>query len=601
MPRSFDVEGYMDRNTLAVSIANKYTTWKDARIAWEKDKEELQRYLFATDTRSTTNANSSWRNSTVTPKLTQIRDNLHANYMAALFPNDDWLVWEATDEDSATEEKRKKVTAFMRQKVNQKDFEKVTSQLLYDYIDNGVSIAGSYFEREVKYDDEGNEVYSHSKPVAYRVDPIEHVFDITSTTYNKAPKITRSIVSIGDLLDDANTAMSKNYDQSVVQMILDKRAGFRSLTDKQQGQFNQIRLDGFGSWTEYYSSEYVELLEFEGSIYDPTTQEYHKDVIITVVDRSYILRMEPNPSWTGQSNKKLVGWRMRPNNLMAQGPLDNLVGMQYRIDHLENLRADAFDMIAFPMIKIQGYGVEDFDYVPGERIFTGEDGDVSFLHPDTTVLNADMQIQMYENKMEEFAGAPRNQMGIRTPGEKTKFEVQMLDNAAKGIFQVKIEQFETQLLEPLVNDMFALAVQNMGPKEVIELTDEVTGAKIYETITKEDVTLNGSFKPKGASYFLNYSNKLQDLIAFASSPLGQDTGVKVHMSGLKLAKVAEQLLGLEDLGIVQENVSVYEQGQTQEAVTQVQNVLAENAAISPTEGGDIPPELAEEGAVNSAV
>lgn len=601
MPRSFDVEGYMDRNTLAVAIANKFTMWKDARVSWERDKEELQRYLFATDTRSTSNSKSSWRNSTVTPKLTQIRDNLHANYMAALFPNDDWLVWEATDEDSATEEKRKKVTSFMRQKVNQKDFEKVTSQLLYDYIDNGVSIAGSYFEREVRVDSEGNEVYSHSKPIAYRVDPIEHVFDITATTYDKAPKITRSVVSMGDLLDDANTAMSKNYDQSVVQMLLDKRAGFRSLTDKQQGQFSQLRIDGFGSWTEYYASEYVELLEFEGSIYDPTTQEYNKDVIVTVVDRSYILRNEPNPSWTGQSNKKLVGWRMRPNNLMAQGPLDNLVGMQYRIDHLENLRADAFDMIAFPMMKIEGYGVEDFDYVPGERIFTGEDGNVSFLHPDTTVLNADMQIQMYENKMEEFAGAPRNQMGIRTPGEKTKFEVQMLDNAAKGIFQVKIEQFETQLLEPLVNDMFALAVQNMGPKEVIELTDEVTGAKIYETITKEDVTLNGNFKPKGASYFLNYSNKLQDLISFASSPLGQDTGVKVHMSGLKLAKVAEQLLGLEDLGIVQENVSIYEQGQTQEAITQVQNVLAENAAISPTDGGGVPPELAETGAVNSAV
>jgi hypothetical protein len=40
------------------------------------------------------------------------------------------------------------------------------------------------------------------------------------------------------------------------------------------------------------------------------------------------------------------------------GPLDNLVGMQYRIDHLENLKADVFDLIAFPPLKIKGY-VED--------------------------------------------------------------------------------------------------------------------------------------------------------------------------------------------------------------------------------------------------
>ena len=26
--------------------------------------------------------------------LTQIRDNLHANYLDALFPNDDWMKWE---------------------------------------------------------------------------------------------------------------------------------------------------------------------------------------------------------------------------------------------------------------------------------------------------------------------------------------------------------------------------------------------------------------------------------------------------------------------------------------------------------------------------
>jgi len=98
---------------------------------------------------------------------------------------------------------------------------------------------------------------------------------------------------------------------------------------------------------------------------------------------------------------------------MAMGPLDNLVGMQYRIDHLENLKADVFDLIAFPPIKQKGY-VEDWNWGPGEKIFMAEDADVESLAPDTTALNADQQIHELEMQMEEMAGAPKEAMGIRS-------------------------------------------------------------------------------------------------------------------------------------------------------------------------------------------
>jgi hypothetical protein len=73
---------------------------------------------------------------------------------------------------------------------------------------------------------------------------------------------------------------------------------------------------------------------------------------------------EENPSWLGKCPIFHAGWRERPDNLYAMGPLDNLVGMQYRIDHLENLKADVFDQIAYPILKIRG-DVEDFDFEPG--------------------------------------------------------------------------------------------------------------------------------------------------------------------------------------------------------------------------------------------
>jgi hypothetical protein len=83
----------------------------------------------------------------------------------------------------------------------------------------------------------------------------------------------------------------------------------------------------------------------------------------------------PLPSWLGTAPIFHAGWRSRPDNLYAMGPLDNLVGMQYRIDHLENLKADVFDQIALPMLKIRG-DVEDFEYMPAGRVYIGEEGDV---------------------------------------------------------------------------------------------------------------------------------------------------------------------------------------------------------------------------------
>jgi len=115
------------------------------------------------------------------------------------------------------------------------------------------------------------------------------------------------------------------------------------------------------------------------------------------------------------------------------GPLDNLVGMQYRIDHLENMKADIWDLTRYPIFKIKGY-VEDFDWSPGERIICGDDGDVDLVSPDVQVLNFNTEISILEAKMEEMAGAPKEAMGFRTPGEKTKYEVQRIENAASRIF-----------------------------------------------------------------------------------------------------------------------------------------------------------------------
>src|SRR5258708_9446601 len=92
--------------------------------------------------------------------------------------------------------------------------------------------------------------------------------------------------------------------------------------------------------------------------------------------------------------------------------------------------------------------------------------------PDGKALSGNLEIENLERLMEEMAGAPREAMGFRTPGEKTKYEVQSLENAAARLFQNKIKQFEEQIIEPLLNAMLELARRNLTGPTVIKVFDD---------------------------------------------------------------------------------------------------------------------------------
>ena len=82
-------------------IAEMWTRYKDQMRTRIDLWNEQRNYIFATDTTTTTNSSLPWSNTTTLPKLCQIRDNLHSNYLSALFPNDNWMKWEAHSSDAA--------------------------------------------------------------------------------------------------------------------------------------------------------------------------------------------------------------------------------------------------------------------------------------------------------------------------------------------------------------------------------------------------------------------------------------------------------------------------------------------------------------------
>lgn len=563
---------------LASKIADMWTRWDQARSVWKDDQQELRNYLFATDTRKTSNSKLPWKNSTVTPKLTQIRDNLHANYMAALFPSENWFFWESTDKDKELAKKRYAIVNYMKQKLKASNFQLLVSQLIYDYVDFGNVIATYDYVRDTISDKDGNVVQRYVGPKAYRINPTDLVFNPLSETFERTPVVRRMLKSIGDLLTDVETKPALNYNKGVVDKALSFRQNFRD--DPEFKKELNMTIDGFGSADEYLDSDMVELLEFWGDIYDPDTKTLLRNQLITVIDRKWILRKQPNPMWTGSKPMFHCGWRLRTDNLWAQGPLDQLVGMQYRIDHLENLKADVFDLIAYPVMKVKGSTVEEFEYEPGATVFVGDEGDLEFLRPDATALQADLQINELMNRMEELAGAPKQAMGIRTPGEKTKYEVQSLENAAGRIFQSKVSWFERNILEPLLNGMLAESIRNFEGVERIRTVDEDYGTESFVEVTKDDLMAAGKLYPIGARHFADQARFVQELAQTVQAVQAIPT-VAAHISGKAIAKALEENLGWQNYRIVQDNAMIFEQAETQRLMNQVAEDVQTEATINP--------------------
>lgn len=586
-----EINQLLTKDTLGAQIAWLWTKHTNERMGWMAQKKELRDYIFATDTTTTSNAALPWKNKTTLPKLCQIRDNLHANYLSALFPNDQWLKWEGHGKDAVTKEKRTAIEAYMENKCREGNFRTEISKLVYDYIDYGNAFYDVEWIAETNVDaDTGELIPGYIGPKLVRISPHDIVFNPIASSFDDSYKITRYVKTIGELLEELDNKPELGYNRDIVAKSIELRKTMASYSTDDINKSEAFAVDGFGSLSEYFQSGFIEILEFEGSIHDNVSGEFHKNAIITVVDRSWVVRQARMPSWLGKSTKGHVGWRYRPDNLYAMGPLDNLVGMQYRIDHLENIKADALDLAVQPPLVVSG-NVEEFTWQPGEVVYAGEGAAVTELGKNLNgVIGANNEIAILEQKMEEMAGAPKQAMGIRTPGEKTAFEVQTLEMAASRIFQSKIQNFEVNLLEPALNRMLEVSRRMMDGADLIRVMDNDLGVVKFMELTREDITSSGKLRPVGARHFAAQATLVQNLMGLLNSGVAQDQTVMAHLSGKKIAKMMEEVLGLERYELYGDNIRVLETIETQQFLSQGQEDVM-MADATPAEAPEVEGEV----------
>lgn len=557
----------------AAWVTNLWDKYNDQRAEKVSQWAEVDKYITATDTTTTTNQSLPWTHKTTMPKLTQIRDNLHANYISSLFPNDKWLTWVAFSEEAAKRSTAQTITAYMDNKTREGKFRNVISRLLYDYIDKGNVFAMPVFEARYKETDR-ERITDFIGPKLVRISPYDIVFNPMATSFENSFKVVRSIKTVGELRRLAETHPEHRFWLDAIESRQMKADASRTYSRDDWAKASQYQVDGFGNLQEYYMSDAVEILEFYGDYHDNETGEVKANQMITVVDRSFVARQTDIPSYGGRALIRHVGWRLRPDNLWAMGPLDNLVGMQYLLDHYLNMGANALDLKVMAPKKIIG-DVEEFNWEPNAEIHMDENGDVQELAQNfNDVFTVRDWIEYIENKMELYAGAPREAMGIRTPGEKTAFEVQSLETAAGRIFNEKIIQFEL-FMEECLNDMLEVTHRNMDFTDTIRILDKDIGAQRFKEITKEDITANGILRPVGARHFAQKAQELQNLVGIFNTPFIAEK-IAPHTSGVALTQFVEDVIDLRGYKMFIPNIAIQEAQELQAIAQQAEedNIMA---------------------------
>ncbi len=573
---------------MADEIINQWARYKLARVSWEGEMLEIRNYQYATSTNTTEVRSAGFNNSTTIPKLSQIAMNLKANYSSHLFGNPNWAQFEAFDSDSASIQSRKIVEAYVRTKLRRKDYEEVIDSCVDDWILTGMCFAQQRYVTEMGKDASGQTVALYQGPVLERIAPQDIAFDVTARDFKSAIKIIRKVYSLGDIArlveSDAHSAFTPELLEELRQTkMMVKASGVIQAPEGVNWKDELLTKDGFGNMLDYANGDVVEVHEFYGDMYSMKTGEFLKNHKITIIDRRKVIEKKPISSSNGSQLIYGTTWEPRPDNLIGMSPLARLVGMQYKLDKLENMRADIFDRIAFPDVvevgDVEFYGTRG---QIGGRYVVDENGSVNYLRPDATILNADFQIERVMATMEEMAGSPRNSTGFRTPGEKTKFEVQVLDNGGNRIFRDKTKRFETGFIEDILNDMVMLGRDNLGETDLVSTAGTEFGIEEFISIKAEDLNVSGKLRARGSTLFAEKANALQNLVTLFSNPAMIQL-IGVHVSRIKLAEALEELGDFTKFGIITNNIGIQEDQASAKLQNQAQQSTEMNAAIDAEE------------------
>jgi len=551
-----------DKASFVTQLWTELDGYRDPAISkWR----EVEAYRYATDTNSLPNAKSAFTHSTHTPVVGAIAQDLEAILLQVVMPHEDWFTFEPMDANAARVEQRKTIVSYLKNRHALNGYTDEIAKLRSDLITYGNCFSQVFHANETKGDKQG-----YIGPKVRRISPYDIVFDPTAVDFESTPKVIREIITLGEL---KRRGMKGILDETAVDKLLAERGNF-SNSDAGEDKNEQYTPHGFGTYQQYIVSGFIELLWFYGDVYDTENNELHEGKMVVVADNSEVLLEQNINTANGRPHIYQSVWQKLPDNLWGMGPLENIIGINYQINHRENAKSEGLDRTIYPDKVYTGDVEEMYDDETGQVTYHApEGGGVAELSINTQFLAQDLHVDRLTHTARLSARLPSDLTGFRSQGEKTLGEVTALTEGGMRGFIDKAADFERSSMEKHLGAEIELAHDNFGSAFKVPNKSE-SGFIEMLNVSKEDLSINGVLIPRGSKRFARKNQMLASLTQLSATPLAQLA--LQHISGKAAANLMAELLEVQDTGLFEEFAQIMESGEAQQIANQIEqsNALA---------------------------
>ena len=559
--------GFVTPAEKAEFVTRLWTEWDAARDPAISKWREIEAYRYATDTNSLPNAKGAFTHSTHMPVAAAIAQDLEAILLQVVMPHEDWFTFEPMDSLAARKDQRKTIVSYLKNRHALNGYTDEVAKLRSDLVTYGNCFSQVFHANESRGEQGG-----YVGPRVRRVSPYDIAFDPTAVDFSCTPKVIREIVTLGELKRRGDAGI---LDSETVDKLLHGRGNFAN-SDAGEDKNEQYVPLGFGTYQQYIQSGFIELLWFYGDVYDQENIELHESQIVVVADSEEVLLEDTIRTSTGKPHIFQSVWQKLPDNLWGQGPLENIIGLNYQVNHRENAKSEALDRLIYPDKIYQGDVEEMYDDETGQMTYLApEGGGVQELAINTQFFSFDLHIDRLQHSARAAARLPSDLTGFRSQGEKTLGEVTALTEGGMRGFIDKAADFERSSLEKHLGAEIELAYDNFGAAFKVPNKNEGGFIEMLN-VTKEDLAVNGILIPRGAKRFARKNQMLSTLTQLSATPLAQV--IALHTSGKGATELVNELLETHDTGLFEEFAQILEQGEAQQIMNQVEQSNAMQAS-----------------------
>lgn len=569
-------EDIIELDPMASQIAQRWDEFRTDKHPMEERWQAVYEMLFS----SRFERGMDYQSKAVFPKVTQMSDILRSSIKAAIIPNERFFEFQATDREDSTKMVRDNVYAYAKSKIDTRGFDPLLDDLIMDWCITGNMFATAYVHHEFQDGPSGPELV-YSGPAWMRINPEDIVFD-PSMPVSKSWIITRKMAHIGEIARQIEERPDMVEAAQKFETLLDNRSRVQGLSDHDYRTAFRNSVDGLAksAKSQRDNLDQVEVLEFRGDIWDHNERKLHKGRRIVVWDRQ-IVAFSSVLDTRGHGIHH-VAYRPRPDNSWGQGPFENMEGMQRFVNSLMNSAADNINFAATPVFEVSGdiELPEDEVIRPGDVIRSGGRSESTFnikqFDTNAAQVAANTAFQLI-SLMEEMSSIPREAGGVRSPGEKTAFEVQQLGSAASRMFSEAAKRCEINVIEPLINDCIELARKYGDTLDTIRVLGEDKTVRFLQ-LDRQSLGRTGRLRVKGARHFAETQQKLASLAQ--GLPVMQALGVSNHVDDWKAAQMFSELLGIDDFGLLSKHAAIFANSERERMM---QTAQAESLAVGATD------------------